>query len=81
MVPRLNQAPAGVVTKGFRFARAPTMNVSITVNDIGKCYKVGLLQTVGGYKTVRESLSRGVGSMLNRLRGGGGAKTTDDFWR
>ena len=56
------------------------MTAVITVQELGKCYKVGHLNTRGGYRTLRESLSEGVGSVVNRLRGKGDAKTAEDFW-
>jgi lipopolysaccharide transport system ATP-binding protein len=34
----------------------------------------------GGYRTLRESLSNGVGSAWNRLRAIGKVKSTEDFW-
>ncbi len=56
------------------------MSAVITVNNLGKCYKVDHLGTRGGYRTLRESLSNGVSSALNRLRRNGNATTREDFW-
>ncbi len=56
------------------------MSAAITVNNLGKCYKVDHLGTRGGYRTLRESLSNGVRSALNRLCGNGNATTREDFW-
>ncbi len=56
------------------------MSAVITVNNLGKCYKVDHLGTRGGYRTLRESLSNGVRSALNRLRRNGNSTTREDFW-
>jgi len=57
-----------------------TMSAVITVENVGKCYRVDHLKTRGGYRTLRESLSEGLGSALNRFRRKGEGKTTEDFW-
>jgi len=56
------------------------MSAVITVSNLGKCYKVDHLNTRRGYRTLRESLSNGVNSALNRLRGNGNATRREDFW-
>jgi lipopolysaccharide transport system ATP-binding protein len=56
------------------------MTTAIAVQNLGKCYKVDHLETRGGYRTLREALSEGVGSVVNRLRRKGKARITQEFW-
>jgi lipopolysaccharide transport system ATP-binding protein len=56
------------------------MTSAIIAADLGKCYKVNHLADGRGYRTLRESISRGIGSIRERLRGDKRAGTTEDFW-
>lgn len=54
---------------------------AIRVENLGKKYRLAHA-TVGqaGYKTLRESLSGGVATLANRVRGKSARGTTEDFW-
>jgi len=56
------------------------MTAAITVQKLGKRYRISRQDSRRGYRTLRESLSEGVGSVVNRLRGKVDAKITEDFW-
>jgi len=56
------------------------MTVAIDVRKLGKRYRIAHLNTRGGYRTLRESLSESMGSVVSRLRRKYNAKTTEDFW-
>jgi len=56
------------------------MTVAITAQSLGKSYKIARLGARGGYRTLRESISEGVGSVVNRLRRLDNSRVTEDFW-
>jgi len=56
------------------------MTVAISVQELGKRYSIGHVDTRRGYRTLRESLSEGVGSVVNRLHPKTDEKSMEDFW-
>src|SRR5579883_3045389 len=56
------------------------MTAAITVEGLGKRYKIARVNSRGGYRTLRETLSEGVVSLVGRLRGRAGAPALADFW-
>jgi lipopolysaccharide transport system ATP-binding protein len=56
------------------------MTAAITVEGLGKCYRVDHLNQRGGYRTLRESLGQGASSLWHRLRSNGVGRTTEEFW-
>jgi lipopolysaccharide transport system ATP-binding protein len=56
------------------------MTVAIAVQNLGKKYSVTRQGARGGYRTLRESLSEGVGSLMQRLRRRVGTEPAEDFW-
>jgi lipopolysaccharide transport system ATP-binding protein len=56
------------------------MTAAITVEGLGKRYRIGHVDKRGGYRTLRESLSEGVASLAGWLRSRGDAPAREDFW-
>jgi lipopolysaccharide transport system ATP-binding protein len=55
------------------------MRPAITIENLGKCYRVQRSESAGDYATLRESLSRAATWPWRRLRGGDGARQ-EPFW-
>ena len=56
------------------------MSAAITIRNIGKRYKIAHSNARGGYRTLRESLSEGAFSLVNRLGRNGHVPASQDFW-
>lgn len=52
---------------------------TISIRELGKCYRVDHLQARRGYRTLRESLGRIATAPYRRLRGEGG-NVSEEFW-
>ena len=55
------------------------MKPAISVQNLGKSYRISHASPRGGYKTLRESLSHLAAAPLRRLKGGDGAEE-EEFW-
>lgn len=64
----------------FESLRFDPMIHAITAQKVGKRYAITHADLRPVYRTLRESLSTGVVSLVERVRGKGGAAATRDFW-
>ncbi len=56
------------------------MQPAIRVENLAKSYRINHAAQRGGYRTLRESLTRAATAPLRRLRNGAAHGTTEDFW-
>jgi ABC-type polysaccharide/polyol phosphate transport system ATPase subunit len=56
------------------------MTPAISVDNLGKCYRVSHAPQAGSYRTLRESLSDASTRLVNRFRGRRDPKRVEDFW-